>query len=79
MSATYIALSLLAQAFPILMDVHTAQMRLLWKMNSVMREISNDLLARTKNELEKGVVTEGEKSVIELLSTSLFFKRDSSH
>ena len=72
-SATHIALGLLAQAFPILVDIPTARTRLLWKMNSVMKEISNNLLARTKNELEKGVVTEGETSVIGLLSTSPVF------
>ena len=72
MSMTYIVLGLLAQVFPILVDVSTARTRLLQKMDSVMKEISNNLLAWMKNELEKGLVTEGEKSVIGLLSTSLF-------
>ena len=73
-SMTYAALSLLAQTFPILMDVPTTRTKLLRKMNSVMKEISNNLLVRTKNELEKG---EGEKSIIGFMSTFLFLKRDS--
>ena len=37
-----------------------------------MEEISNVLIARTEKELEMGVVGEEEKSIIGLLSTSLF-------
>ena len=54
------------------MRVPTSRTRLLWKLNNAMEEISNILIARTEKELEMGVVGEEEKSIIGLLSTSLF-------
>ena len=54
------------------MRVPTSRTRLLWKLNNAMEEISNVLIARTEKELEMGVVGEEEKSIIGLLSTSLF-------
>ena len=45
-----------------------------------MEEISNTLIARTKQELDLGVVGDKEeKSVIGLLSTSLLWEPNSAH
>ena len=68
-SAMNIAFNLLSQVFPFLLRLPTSRTKLIWKLNSAMEEISNVLLARTKKELDMGVVGEEEKSVIGLLST----------
>ncbi|KAF8548044.1 cytochrome P450, partial [Imleria badia] len=70
-STLNIGLDLLAMVFPFLVRVPTPRSRLMWKLNRAMEEISNILLARTKQELDLGVVGDKEeKSVIGLLSTS---------
>ncbi|KAF8548042.1 cytochrome P450 [Imleria badia] len=56
-----IGLFLLAQVFPFLVRVPTARRRLTWKLNRAMEEISNTLLARTKKELDLGVVGDKEE------------------
>jgi cytochrome P450 len=67
-STLNIGLSLLANVFPFLVQIPTARSRLTSKLNRAMEEISNTLLARTKRELDTGVVgDEEEKSVIGLL------------
>ena len=72
-----IGLGLIAQVFPFLVRVPTPRARLIWKLNRAMEEISNTLLARTKQELEMGVVGDKEeKSIIGLLSTSPFPRHD---
>ena len=79
-SALNIGLTLLATVFPFLLRVPTARTRLTWKLNDAMEEISNVLLARTKEELDMGVVGDKEeKSIIGLLSTSPFQERNSGH
>ena len=77
-SAFNVGLNLLANVFPFLVRVPTARTRLIWKLNHAMEEISNVLLARTKEELDMGVVGDKEeKSIIGLLSTSPFQERNS--
>ena len=72
-SALSIGLGLLAQVFPFLIRIPTPRSKLIGKLNTAMEEISNTLLARTKQELDMGVVDgKEEKSVIGLLSTSSF-------
>ncbi|KAN0097962.1 Cytochrome P450 [Tylopilus felleus] len=66
-AAIDIGLGLVAQVFPFLIRVPTPRARLLWKLNHAMEEISNTLLARTKQESEMGVVGDEEKSIIGLL------------
>ncbi|KAG8218156.1 cytochrome P450 [Butyriboletus roseoflavus] len=67
-SALNVGLILLAQVFPFLTDIPTPRGKLVSKLNTAMEEISNDLLARTRKELDIGTTGDKkEKSVIGLL------------
>ena len=69
-SARNKGLLLLAQSFPFLTRLPTPRGKLMQKLNVAMEEISNELLARTRKELEIGVVGgKEERSVIGMLST----------
>lgn len=78
-SAINTGLSLLAQVFPFLVRVPTSRTRLTWKLNAVLEEISNGLLARTKKELDMGVIGDDERSIMGQLSTYLFQEHHSDH
>ncbi|KAF8436030.1 cytochrome P450 [Boletus edulis BED1] len=67
-SAINIGVGLLADVFPSLIRLPTRRQRLLRKLNDAMEEISNVLLARTKQDMDAGIVSDKEeKSVIGLL------------
>ena len=69
-SALNKGIHLLAQRFPLLVQLPTPRGKLIQKLNDAMDEISSVLLARTQKELEMGVVGgKEEKSIIGLLST----------
>ena len=69
-SAVNKGLILLALVFPFLTRIPTRRVNLLKKLTVAMDEISNVLLARTRKELEVGVIGgKEERSIIGLLST----------
>ncbi|KAG6375251.1 cytochrome P450 [Boletus reticuloceps] len=67
-SAINIGVGLLADVFPSLVRLPTRRQKLMRKLNDAMEEISTVLLARTKQEMDAGIVGDKEeKSVIGLL------------
>ncbi|KAI9464900.1 cytochrome P450 [Boletus coccyginus] len=67
-SALNIGLFLLAQTFPFLSQLPTPRTNLVRKLNTVMEEISNQLIAQTQKEMKMGVIGgKEERSIIGLL------------